>query len=98
MDYTGPYATSPIAKTISASGVTASWTEITTGLCVKIVSGFWMGCTARLKLSPNYENIVPYDILGFGIYEQSPYWGFNYQLFWRFPVRKLKARSKEVGK
>lgn len=95
MDYTGPYANGPIAKTISASGVTASWTEITTGLRVKIVSGFWMGCTARLKLSPSYENspnLIPYDIPGYGLYEQSQYWGFNYQLFWRFPVRKLKAR------
>jgi hypothetical protein len=99
MDYTGPYATGPIAKTVSASGVTASWGELTTGLRVKIVSGFWMGCTARLKFSPSYNNspnLVPYDIPGYGLYEQTTYWGFNYQMFWRFPVRKVKARPKEV--
>jgi hypothetical protein len=99
MSYTGPYATGPIPKTVSAAGVTASWTEITTGLRVKIISGFWMGCTARLKFSPSYNNspnLVPYDIPGYGLYEQAPYWGFNYQMFWRFPVRKLKIRPKEV--
>jgi hypothetical protein len=101
MAYTGPYATGPIDKTVSATGVTARWMEITTGLRVKIVSGFWMGCTARIKLSANYENspnLVPYDIPGYGLSEQSPYWGLNYQLFWRFPVRKLKVRPKEEKK
>ena len=101
MKYAGPYsADTVLLKTASASGVTASWMELTTGIRVKIVSGFWMGCTARLKLSPGYKNspnLVPYDVPGYGLYEQAPYWGFNYQLFWRFPVRKLKARPKEVA-
>lgn len=100
LDYTGPYTIGSIAKTVSALGVAAGWTEITTGLRVKIWSGFWMGCTARLKFSPSYKgspNLVPYDIPGYGLYEQSTYWGFNYQLFWRFPVRKLKARPKAIA-
>ncbi len=98
--YTGPYAVGPIPMKVSASGVTASWTEITTGLRVKIWSGFWMGCTARLKFSPSYKNspnLVPYDIPGYGLFEQSTYWGFNYQMFWRFPVRQLKGRPKVIS-
>ncbi len=74
----------------SNGSLSGHWVEITTGLRVKIVSGFWMGCTARLKFAPSvsgYGKLSPYDMPGYGIVEEAPYWGFNYQLFWRLPFK-----------
>ncbi|MBI3218820.1 MAG: hypothetical protein HYZ44_04855 [Bacteroidetes bacterium] len=74
----------------SNGSLSGHWIEITTGLRVKIVSGFWMGCTARLKFAPvvnGFGQLSPYDMPGYGIVEEAPYWGFNYQLFWRFPFK-----------
>jgi hypothetical protein len=67
--------------------------EVTSGLRVKIISGFWMGFTARLKFAPSATGgglLVPYDMPGYGIISKDPYWGFNYQLFWRIPLPKFK--------
>ncbi len=74
----------------SNGNLSGHWIEITTGLRVRIVSGFWMGCTARLKFAPavsGFGELLPYDMPGYGIIEEAPYWGFNYQLFWRLPFR-----------
>lgn len=74
----------------SNGNLNGHWIEITTGLRVKIVSGFWMGCTARLKFAPavsGFGQLQPYDMPGYGIVEEAPYWGFNYQVFWRLPFK-----------
>jgi hypothetical protein len=78
---------------VSHNGLIAHWVEITTGLRVKIWGPFWMGYTARLKIAPSVKGAKqfnPFDIPGYGLAEKSNYWGINYQLFWRFPVRKIK--------
>jgi hypothetical protein len=31
---------------------------------------------------------------GYGIIEEAPYWGFNYQLFWRFAWKKPAKKNK----
>jgi hypothetical protein len=67
------------------------WAELTTGLRVKVWKGFWMGYTARLKFLPRIQGareFVPYEIPGYGLAAENPYWGFSYQLFWRIPFRK----------
>lgn len=77
----------------SNANVTGHWMEVTSGLRVKIISGFWMGFTARLKFAPSATGgglLVPYDMPGYGIISKDPYWGFNYQLFWRIPLPKFK--------
>ncbi len=83
-----------INKTISASGLSGHWAEITTGLRVKIFPGFWMGYMARLKFSPGVRGassqLRPLDIPGYGLADHANYWGFNYQVFWRIPFRKIK--------
>jgi hypothetical protein len=75
--------------------VTGSWVELTTGLRVKVWKGFWMGYTARMKLAANTSGatpaLSPYDMPGYGLIQQSPWWGFNYQVFWRIPIRKEPA-------
>jgi len=76
----------------SNSNISGSWIEVTSGLRVKIVSGFWMGFTGRLKIAPSTNGagkLVPYDMPGYGIISETPYWGFNYQLFWRIPLPKF---------
>jgi len=83
-----------ITKTGNNTGLSAHWIELTTGLRVKIWSGFWMGYTARLKFAPviggGKREFHSFDIPGYGLAEKSDYWGLDYQLFWRFPVRKIK--------
>jgi hypothetical protein len=73
------------------SGVNARWFELTTGLRVKIWKALWMGYTARFKFGLKYdetENIIPSDVPGYGRTNDDSYWGFNYQIFIRIPVRK----------
>ncbi len=81
-----------IVKSVSATGVTGGWGEFTTGLRVKILSGFWMGYTARMKFAPTISganpNLTTREIPGYGLADHAPYWGFNYQIFWRIPIRK----------
>ncbi|MBK5277780.1 MAG: hypothetical protein JJE09_02845 [Bacteroidia bacterium] len=74
----------------SDAGVRAHWMELTGGLRVKIWKMIWVGYTARFKFVPratNYSRMQPYDIPGYGIFEKKIYWGFNYQLFFKIPVR-----------
>jgi hypothetical protein len=78
---------------LSNGSLNGHWFEITTGLRVRIVSGFWMGTTARLKFAPTVSGagkLAAYDMPGYGIVEETPYWGFNYQLFWRIPLPRFK--------
>lgn len=82
-----------IPKSISSSGLKGHWFELTSGLRVKIISGLWMGYTIRLKFAPGVSGsgaMKPFDIPGYGLAERAPYWGFNYQVFWRIPFRKIK--------
>ena len=83
-----------VSNAISSTGLRGHWFEITTGLRVKIFPGFWMGYNARLKFSPGASGgqgqLATYDIPGYGLAEKTIYWGFNYQLFWRIPFRRIK--------
>lgn len=81
-------------RNVSSSNVTGGWGEITTGLRVKVWKGLWMGYTARFKFAPgtkgNSPSLSPYDMPGYGTVSNKPWWGFNYQLFWRFNWKKDK--------
>ena len=80
-----------IQKEISNQNATAGWGELTTGLRVKIWKYLWMGYTARMKFSPNVkgnQELETYDIPGYGKTSKAVYWGFNYQVFWRIPLKK----------
>jgi hypothetical protein len=73
------------------TNVPASWFELTTGLRVKIWRFIWMGYTARLKFAlstGDTPDMKPHDVPGYGRTDKESYWGFNYQIFVRFPVRK----------
>jgi hypothetical protein len=85
---------SPLTTTSTNPSATGSWGELTTGLRVKIWKGLWLGYTARMKFAPHVHgspNFVTYDMPGYGVIQNSPWWGFNYQVFWRFAWRKSKV-------
>lgn len=70
---------------------TARWGELVTGLRVKIWRELWMGYTGRLKFSVKErgaKSFDTYDIPGYGTLAKDIYWGFNYQIFWRFAWKK----------
>lgn len=69
----------------------ARWMELTTGLRVKIWEFLWMGYTARFKFGLKTHDIgqmIPHDVPGYGKTHKENYWGFNYQIFVRLPLRK----------
>ncbi len=74
------------------SGINARWFELTTGIRVKMWKAIWMGYTARFKFGLKHdetEHIIPSDVPGYGRTNKGSYWGFNYQIFIRIPVRKV---------
>lgn len=80
-------------KAASNPNATAGWAELTTGLRVKIIGGLWMGYTGRMKFLPGVrgdDGFASYDIPGYGLAAKDLYWGFNYQVFWRFPIRSQR--------
>jgi len=71
--------------------VKAHWFELTTGLRVKMLKFIWMGYTVRLKFALDTDAsgpLLPSDVPGYGRADTSSFWGFNYQIFIRLPVRK----------
>lgn len=84
-------------RSLTNSGMTGRWGELTTGLRVKISGGFWMGYTARLKFAPSIHGtggFATYEIPGYGITSRKNAWAFNYQLFWRIPLHKEPVKTK----
>ncbi len=84
----------PALNSVNNSRVSGGWGEFTTGLRVKVWKGLWMGYTARMKFAPsthgNDPNFLPYDMPGYGIVSNKIWWGFNYQVFWRFGWKQPK--------
>lgn len=79
-----------VVEVRSNTGMVSGWGEVTVGLRVKLWKELWMGYTARLKMSPSIDEsgeFIVYDIPGYGLASKRTYWGFNYQLYWRIPVR-----------
>jgi hypothetical protein len=71
--------------------VRAQWLELVTGLRVRMWKMIWMGYTVRLKFglsTSDTPEMLPHDVPGFGRADVDSYWGFNYQIFVRLPVRK----------
>lgn len=77
----------------------AHWAELTTGLRVKVWKMIWLGYTARLKFGLSTGStpvMLPHDVPGYGRAEEDSYWGFNYQVLIRLPIRK--SRSPAIKK
>jgi hypothetical protein len=75
----------------SNSKINGNWAELTTGIRVKMWNFFWLGYTCRYKfaLTTNETgDMIPHDVPGYGRTNKNSTWGFNYQVFFRIPVRK----------
>lgn len=78
----------------SNNNISGRWFELTTGLKVKMWKMIWMGYTARFKFGlKTNENglLIPHDVPGYGRTDKETTWGFNYQIFVRFPVRNQRT-------
>ncbi len=100
LTYTATSSLFPPATYQASNGsVSGGWAELTSGLRVKIWKSLWMGYTARLKFAPgtkgNDPSLATYDMPGYGIISNKPWWGFNYQVFWRFAWKKGKPVEKK---
>jgi hypothetical protein len=86
-----------ITDTYHNTNLRAHWYELTTGLRVKMIGGFWMGYTARFKfgLKNNDEKgqMITSDVPGFGRTDKPSTWGFNYMLLFRIPLGKAKVAT-----
>ncbi len=81
--------------------VKANWTELTTGLKVRMFGIFWMGYTARYKFWLNTNEprgFIPHDVPGYGKTYNESTWGFNYYIMFKIPVRKEKLVTKLLKK
>ena len=80
-----------VSKSLENHSMKAGFAELTTGLRVKIVSGFWMGYTGRLKFAPGVDKskqLQTYDVPGYGLTYKQPWWGFNYYLMWKLNFKR----------
>lgn len=80
-----------VNKTVSNKDLKSNWMELTTGLKVKVYKFIWMGYTARIKFLPGLNKDQPfqtYDIPGYGLTFKKPWWGINYYVMFRLPLRK----------
>jgi hypothetical protein len=95
-------------ETFQNENVSSRWFELTTGIKVRMFNHFWMGYTARFKFglkTGDTPTMLPHDVPGYGRTDRDSYWGFNYQLMYRIPLRKYpplppakkKSKSKKAS-
>ncbi len=80
--------------TFHQNDASASWLELATGLRVRVWKLWWLGYTARFKFALNAkgsDNMIPFDVPGYGFNDKDATWGFNYYVMFRIPVRKSPA-------
>ncbi|MFT6867166.1 MAG: hypothetical protein ACJA08_002005 [Cyclobacteriaceae bacterium] len=75
------------------------WMEITTGMNLNVTKNMYMGYTIRYKVFRNIDRIDvfrPFDIPGFGKYQNRSTMGFSYYIGWAIPFNKMEEVSTEV--
>ncbi|MEQ8583937.1 MAG: DUF6048 family protein [Marinoscillum sp.] len=69
----------------------ARWLELTVGLNANVWSNLYLGYTIRYKVLRQVDNIgtmAPYDVPGFGLYEDNTGVQFNFYVGWAIPLRE----------
>jgi hypothetical protein len=90
--FTDP-AFGPITINASNTNPRANWKELTTGIRVKVWKFVWLGATMRIKfrlVGKDQWELVSYDVPGYGKTFKTAWYGLNYQLFIRIPMREDK--------
>lgn len=76
--------------------LTARWFEANVGINVKIAGPLYLGYTVRFKFVKKLsgeEELMPYEIPGFGQADKGSAFGFNY-----YVIYKLRFRDKPIPK
>lgn len=84
----GNFGSYPVLET--NDDLRARWMEMTVGLNAKVWRNLYMGYTVRYKLFRSVKGIdgfAPYDVPGFGLYEDNTGVQFNYYVGWAFQWR-----------
>lgn len=69
----------------------ANWLELTMGLNAKVWKGLYLGYTVRYKVLRQVNgmgDMAPYDVPGFGLYEDNTGVQFNFYVGWAFIFRE----------
>ena len=80
-----------INKSVVNPNAKGNWNELTVGLRVKIWKFIWLGTTGRVKFrltGKGQDDLKSYEVPGYGRTFKTNWWGINYQLFIRIPVRE----------
>lgn len=80
-------------RTLSGSNpdLTARWMELTLGLNARVFKNLSLGYTIRYKVLRSVKDIgemAPYDVPGFGLYEDNTGVQFNFYVGWVIPLRE----------
>lgn len=89
--YPAPGFTQPIDPHAENLSPKANWNELTAGLRVKVWKFIWLGATGRIKFGysgKGQDALVSYDVPGYGRTFKTTWYGINYQVFIRIPVRE----------
>ncbi len=78
-------------QTFANRNVPAHWFELTSGMRVRLWKMIWLGYTIRYKFALSMgdtPDLLPHDVPGYGLTNKNVYWGFNYQVLFRIPLKK----------
>ncbi len=76
---------------VSNPDLVARWLELTLGIQANVWKNLYLGYTVRYKVFRNVtgiEEFAPYDVPGFGLYEDNNGVRFNFYVGWAIPLRE----------
>lgn len=79
----------------SNANITGGWFELVGGMKVNVWKALYVGYTVRFKFIRSIKGddvLIPYEMPGYGVYESKNRMGFNYQVSWRFPIKRANQQ------
>jgi hypothetical protein len=106
-EYYGPINSANINGDLRNSGLQMGWGEVVMGVKIQLVKQLFLGFTGRFKVGSSIngvDNLVPFEVPGYGTYARKNVFGFNYLIYYRFkfrdkpliPKRKKKEETPET--
>jgi hypothetical protein len=81
-------------KDLGETQAKAQWIEAVGGIRVEVIKNFSMGWSVRFKVltaTTGMDKVKPFVIPGFGSGASTTAFGFNYSLYYTFPLDKKKS-------
>jgi hypothetical protein len=103
----GPINSTDINGDLRNNSVQMGWGEVVMGVKIQLVKQLYLGFTSRFKVGSSInglENLIPFEVPGYGTYARKNVFGFNYLIYYRFkfrdkpliPKRKKKQETPET--